>query len=309
MTATPLRRKRYYKQLGEIQMNEQNQAETLKKVCENRWVSIADQRGKFATQAVRVQLFDILQHIVHKNANVLGASKDDSYLLFGGFMRETNQYPRKELEGMVTQTVWIDVDNPQGDKKLLEKFQELYKNLTYIIYHSASSTADRPRFRAIFPLDRAISHNKYTKKAIKGLFRDFADEAATWYYLPTIDKAELIINEGRYLPAKDIADIAKLFIQIEEEEQKRYEDYLKYLKYTKGTHLGKDSWLNMPSVRYCLEFLSNTPGERDKRINYAVYALKMNGYGAPEISQFLDLLEDKIEHSLLQKIRRQYKVI
>jgi len=172
-----------------------------------------------------------------------------------------------------------------------------------MIYETSSSTKERPKFRAIVPLDSEIPWNKYTKNAILQLFSDFADPKASWFFAPTLDKIPTIEENttGRWMPVNDILARADN-IRINEQMVNSLMA-LKQMKWQSGNNTRHENgWRYLPSVKKCLDGLAK--GERDNSLNAACYAMKQCGY-KDKIPQFLD--EVICDREIKNKFRNRYR--
>lgn len=254
-----------------------------------------------AKTAFRVDLFEwsILASLP-ENAS---PTKDGSTLVFGGYSDMAEQYPRREDNLTSTSCVFIDCDNPNSDPHIIEKWRDRMKDYDWMIYETASSTKERPKFRAIVPLDRDIPWNKFVKKAVASLFADFTDPKASWFYAPTRDKLNTIEENttGKWMPSDTVMTRAGKL-----EENEKFAESLRALlqvKYeSKGYKDRGDGWRHLPSVKKCLEGLQQ--GERDSSLNAACYAMDKNGY-RDHILEFLN--EVFVERSIKDKFRAKYR--
>lgn len=144
--------------------------------------------------------------------------KHDCWLMSHGYSSFSNEYHRCEDNFNRIDTILLDFDNEQEitrddgttekvvfDKDLMRKFEEEYKQYDFIIWESASSTKEWPKFRVIFLLDKPIEFViedgvKYTKKAILSIFAKFKpDKSASWYFTPTKSKVNTV-RRNRGIP-------------------------------------------------------------------------------------------------------------
>ena len=203
----------------------------------------------------------------------------------------------------------IDCDNLTYDKDIMRKFADYLTNYEYWTYESASSTPERPKFRAIVPLDAEIEWTQFNKKAIGHLFSMFVDEGASWFEEPLLPKLNTIIHhEGKLFPAKVLEKTIQLLMadyekKNEEYMMKRNKDMLWRMSHPEQY---ASSWRNLPSVKKCLSGLSK--GERDSSINAACYAMNKNGYGS-NISEFLDevSMTSNLPREMVNKFKQKYR--
>jgi hypothetical protein len=258
---------------------------------------------KFAHEAKKIDLFD--WSVLATLPEYAQANKEDSMLVFNGYSdvaKDDEFYPRKESCLTSASSVFIDCDNPNSDPHIIDKWRKTMKDYDWMIYETASSTRERPKFRAIVPLASDIPWDKYTKNAIIQLFGDFADPKASWFFAPTLDKLNTIEENttGRWMPTDGIMNRAS---KLRENEQ--IADSIRALCQIKweNTHQRKeDNWRFLPSVKKCLEGLHQ--GERDSSLNAACYAMDKNGY-REHIREFLD--EVCCDRSVKEKFYHKYR--
>ena len=124
----------------------------------NHYISICTSRGAKSDKARRVDLFKAFNLLtIPKNSS---PTKDNSVLIFNGNQDSESIYHRRENELTNFSTVFLDCDNPNKDKDIIEKFQEEYKAFDYYLYETFSSTVDCPKFRVIIPLDDVLTSPK-----------------------------------------------------------------------------------------------------------------------------------------------------
>ena len=232
-------------------------------------------------------------------------NKDDSLLIFQGYSSEKDEYAREYAELDEFSSIFIDCDNDGEDPDIIEKWKEDMKDWDYLLYETHSSTKDRPKFRAIVPMDGILKWDRYAKAAIFEKFKKYADKRASWFYAPTRGKLNTIIDHmtGTWYPSESIR------IGIEEEKRRErmeqdrrlVDDMRRILSY-RNAERNEDGWRNLPSVKHCLEGL--VEGERDDSLNRACYAMKRNGYG-DKISEFLS--EVNVPTSFKLKFRMRYR--
>lgn len=214
--------------------------------------------------------------------------KDDAQLISNGYNSFEDLYPRSESSFDRVDSILIDCDNPNNDKTILDNFKNETALNEKIIYETASSNEDKPKFRAIIPLDKPIVFDNklkmsHIKKAIAKIFKDYTDPKASWFYTPIKSKKDTI----KYYPGKPFNSeiILNYANKIYELECDMNNLYTKQAEYRKGDNT---SWRNLPSVKYC--FAGLTVGERDSSINTACYAILKNGYSRNDIHDFLSEL-------------------
>ena len=256
---------------------------------------------KEATEAKRIDLFD--WSLLATLPEFAAKDKLDSMLVFNGYNSDLTEYPRRELFLNKFSSVFIDCDNETSDPDIVSKWKKEMEGYDYMIYETASSTPERPKFRAIVPLDGELDWDKYAKAAIFQIFSSFADEKASWFFTPTLDKLPTIYDHitGHWFPCE--------IIQREIDSAKR-RDVMRKTNFAiaqmmnRGTchkERNAEGWRNLPSVKKCLEGLS--VGERDNSLCAACYAMDRNGY-RDAIPQFLD--EVSVDWQLKQKWRKRY---
>ena len=151
------------------------------------YISICSDR--LANEAKKIDLFD--WSVLATLPEYAKPTKEESMLVFNGYNSDLDEYPRKESELDKFSSIFIDCDNEASDPDIIEKFKNVMQNFDYMIYETASSTKERPKFRAIIPLDGELEWNKYGKQAIFQLFKRFADEKASWFFTPTFDRSHI----------------------------------------------------------------------------------------------------------------------
>ena len=264
---------------------------------------------KEATDAKRIDLFD--WSVLATLPQYAKKEKLDSMLVFNGYNNALEEYPRREYCLNKFSSIFIDCDNKDEDPDIITKWKEKMDGYDYMIYETASSTKERPKFRAIVPLDEELDWNKNAKTAIFHLFGQFADEKASWFFAPTLDKLPTIIDHtsGCWFPSK----LLKMeIVRIEEQERIRQSEYnLKQMRrrlYASvfGTTNNAEGWRYLPSVKKCLDGLS--VGERDNALCAACYAMDKNGY-RDAIPQFLDecVVDGRDSAFLKDKWRKRYR--
>lgn len=241
---------------------------------------------------------------IWSNPNNLQLDKHDSRLVSMGYAKIDGEYHRGESNFTNISVLFIDCDNPQMDKSIIKRFNDYVANYEHWTYESASSSEERPKFRAIIPLDNEISWTKYTKSAISHLFAMFADDCASWFYEPTRGKQQTLTHhEGRLFPSKVIENYVQ---KMEKEEQERIDAEKLHRMMWKMNHPNQqhnpEGWRNLPSVKKCLGGLCQ--GERDNSLNAACYAMNKNGYRG-SIREFLD--EVDVPRDIKQKFYSKYR--
>ena len=257
-----------------------------------------------ATDARKIDLFQwITLSALPKFA---ADNKNDSMMIYAGYNETKDVYPRLESSVDRFSTILIDCDNPSSDPHIIEKFKERMSEWDYMLYETASSTPERPKFRAIVPMDDVLTWSPYMKKAVFNEFNEFADERASWFYTPTKDKLNTICENrtGKWYSSKAIIEIAN---RLEKEDKMRRDREMLLamkwrLRHPEGFQQKAGSWRNLPSVKHCLEGLY--VGERDDSLCKACYAMNKNGYRA-NIPEFLD--ECDVPSEMKAKWRGRYR--
>lgn len=264
------------------------------------YISICSDR--FASTAKKIDLFE--WSVLAAQPNYAKDKKEDSMLVFNGYSNdEETSYPRQERHLTNASSFFIDCDNPNSDPNIIDKWRKRMKDYDWMIYETASSTKDCPKFRAIVPLDSEIPWNKYTKNAIFQLFSDFADPKASWFFAPTLNKLPTVEENttGKWMPADGILSKANnLRLQEQMEASLMTLKQMKWQTNNDSRHEG--NWRNLPSVKKCLEGLH--VGERDNALCAACYAMDKNGY-RNAIPQFLD--EVVCDMAIKNKFRHRYR--
>ena len=265
--------------------------------------------GRAAKKSLRLSIeesFNILWTPEHTKAIEKGTG---SLMAMGYDNTKESLDERKEALFTHMSVMMIDCDNLTYDKDIMNKFSDYLTNYEYWTYESASSTPDRPKFRAIVPLDAEIEWTQFNKKAIGHLFSMFVDEGASWFEEPLLPKLNTIIHhKGKLFPSKILSKIIEdLKRQYEEAESSRQFNELKFSLYKmRHPEQNSSSWRNLPSVKKCLSGLSK--GERDSSINAACYAMNKNGYGR-NISEFLDEISmtSNLPRDMINKFKQKYR--
>lgn len=254
-----------------------------------------------ATEAYKIDLDEWME--LTRSPKYAQLKKEDSLLVFNGYNASQGKYPRLESSFTATSTAFIDCDNPNGDPHIIDRWRERMGGYKWMIYETASSTVERPKFRAIIPLARELPWDKYTKRAILAIFDEFADPKASWFFAPTLDKLDTIEEHDGALMTGD--DIVLRASKLKENDIVANSIFglaqARALIY--GTRERKpDGWRNLPSVKKCLDGLIK--GERDSSLNAACYAMDKNGY-REHIGEFLD--ECAVEPTIKNKFRAKYR--
>ena len=265
--------------------------------------------GRAAKKSLRLSIeesFNILWTPEHTKAIEKGTG---SLMAMGYDNTKESLDERKEALFTHMSVMMIDCDNLTYDKDIMNKFSDYLMNYEYWTYESASSTPERPKFRAIVPLDAEIEWTQFNKKAIGHLFSMFVDEGASWFEEPLLPKLNTIKHhEGKLFPSKILSKIIEdLKRQYEEAESSRQLNELKFSLYKmRHPEQNASSWRNLPSVKKCLSGLSK--GERDSSINAACYAMNKNGY-VRNISEFLDevSMTSNIPREMVNKFKQKYR--
>lgn len=259
--------------------------------------------GNKAETARRIDLFE--WSVLASLPEYAAEKKDDSMLVFSGYSPDLDEYPRLEKHLTRFSSMFIDCDNPEGDKDIIERFKERMSNWDYMIYQTASSTPELPKFRALIPLDGELTWSKYVKKAVFEMFSEFADPRASWFYAPTRDKLHTIYENttGNWFPSKEVLERANRIEQMELlESQRRDMANMRWILSHPDQKPNPEGWRNLPSVKKCLEGLH--VGERDNALCAACYAMDKNGYRS-SIPQFID--ECDVEMTFKRKWKSRYR--
>lgn len=267
------------------------------------YISVCAERGSSAKTAGRVELDEAMSLLSTDKLAV--SDKESSILMFNGYKNTDERYARLERELDRFSTIFLDVDNKQKDPKLLDEFKDVMKNYDYWLYETFSSTPERPKFRVIIPIDEELNWNKNAKIAIFRIFQKFADEKASWFFSPTLNRLDTVIHHetGRDFPAR----LVKNYID-ELANREQMETTAKVLQQLKNkfreANFGHnpDGWRNLPSVKKCLAGLSE--GERDNSLCAACYAMDKNGYRG-SIHEFID--ECDVPEDFKRKWKNRYR--
>ena len=272
------------------------------------YISVSEDAGTMGKTALRVPLYDAVEHF----PDIARLNKLDNTLLFGGYFDVPDSYSRLEgQEYMKMNVVFIDCDNGKDgqpltwDKDIIKKFKADMEKYQYVIWETYSSTIERPKFRALIPLDATLNYTKDVKQAVFQVFRDYADPRASWFFAPDTKHLTTVYHkaDGELFPSchiNKLADeIARTRRMFEAEIERRCS--MRKVFHLDAEH-NPEGWRHLPSVKKCLEGLSK--GERDNSLNAACYAMTKNNY-KDKIGEFLD--EVDCELALKNKFRRQYR--
>lgn len=272
------------------------------------YISVSEDAGTMGKTALRVPLYDAVEHF----PDIARLNKLDNTLLFGGYFDVPDSYSRLEgQEYMKMNVVFIDCDNGKDgqpltwDKDIIKKFKADMEKYQYVIWETYSSTTERPKFRALIPLDATLNYTKDVKQAVFQVFRDYADPRASWFFAPDTKHLPTVYHkaDGELFPSchiKRLADeIARTRRMFEAEIERRCS--MRKVFNLDAEH-NPEGWRHLPTVKKCLEGLAK--GERDNSLNAACYAMTKNNY-KDKIPQFLD--EVDCELALKNKFRRQYR--
>lgn len=267
------------------------------------YISVCAERGNRCSVAGKVELEEAMKFL--STEELAGEDKSNSVLIFNGYKDEAGTYQRHERELDRFSTIFIDVDNPQKNPRLLDEFKEVMANYDYWLYETFSSTPERPKFRVIIPMDEELTWDKNAKVAIFRIFQKFADEKASWFYSPTKNKLATVIHHetGREFPARIVKKYSDQLANAEQmETTSKVIFHTKMMLRGEGFKCNPEGWRHLPSVKKCLEGLQ--VGERDNSLNAACYAMNKNGY-RNSIREFLD--EVPVEESIKAKFRGKYR--
>lgn len=267
------------------------------------YISVCAERGASCPVAGRVELGEAMGLLSTEELAV--DDKTNSILLFNGYKNTDERYARLERELDRFSTIFLDVDNKQSDPRLLDEFKGVMGDYDYWLYETYSSTPERPKFRVIIPMDAELKWDRNAKAAIFRLFQKFADDKASWFFSPTLNKLETVTHHetGREFPAR----LVKKYID-ELASQEQMEATAKVLRYMRNGLRREtfghnpEGWRHLPSVKKCLEGLH--VGERDTALCAACYAMDRNGYRS-SIPQFLD--ECCVDREFKNKFRNKYR--
>ena len=265
------------------------------------YVSLTIESGQFSNTMVKAPLGQVLREATYKAPQ----NKEDCWLISNGYNDRGGKYARAEHNFEWIDTILLDVDNPQGDPSLLDKFKREHAQYNYVLWETASSSVERPKFRVILLLDKKIpwinEQQKFTKNAILQTFSFWTDDKASWHYTPTKSKlATFIGNRGKPYPSANITNLVNLNEKLCEALKPSTAGAWDKANISTRQH-STEGWRNLPSVKRCLEGLCK--GERDNAINKACYGMRENGY-ASEIPTFLD--EIVVPYEFKVKFKNKY---
>lgn len=264
-------------------------------------VSVSTTSGTYSNTMARMPLRDALKEAL---ANAPEA-KEECWLISNGYSDKHSRYTRAEHNFTTIDTILLDIDNPEGDPLLLEKFKEEYKRYCYFLWETASSTKEKPKFRVILLLDEPVEWinepEKYTKSAILQLFSKWTDDKASWYFTPTKGKLSTFkCHEGEPFPSSQI----KFLVNLNKQLAKALQHSDSYGIYKIQKRDDPDGWRKMSAVRKCLE--SPISKDRDSSLNAACYAMANNGY-KDKIPEFLDEVQATIEDYEWKKMKDKFR--
>lgn len=182
----------------------------------NHLLSICPRPGNNCREACLATWDSILAHYEEWASE----DKHGCHMVFQGYSaqaRETPRatYPRLEKETTHMDLVLLDVDNEEGDPRLLEKFEALFLDPNHPLHHvehwwweTASSTPHRPKFRVVLPLARTLPFSRWAKRLGQRLFPS-ADPKASWFYLP-VKGVKMHHVPGHELDAEAIVEQMRL---------------------------------------------------------------------------------------------------
>ena len=265
------------------------------------YLSVTIESGQFSNTMVKAPLKQVLT----ESTRLAPQRKEDCWLFSNGYNDHGGKYTRAEHNFEWIDTILLDVDNPQGDPSLLDKFKCEHAQYDYVLWETASSSVDRPKFRVILLLDKKIpwinEPQKFTKEAILQTFSFWTDDKASWYFTPTKSKLTTFFgNRGKPYPSANITNLVSLNEKLCEAMKPSTASMWDRANSSTRSH-SSDGWRNLPSVKRCLEGLRK--GERDEAINKACYGMRENGY-ASEIPRFLD--EILVPNEFRVKFKNKY---
>lgn len=224
---------------------------------------------------------------------------DTAYFCMGFNSKADGPYERSYGPLDKIEVVAIDCDNPQGDRTALDAFRREFASYHYILWETPSSTPERPRFRALLPLDRPLDFSREAMEAIREKFDKWTDEAAVWFDLPIKDKLHTLeVNEGRFTSSWDLMRRAyylkrKGEVFSEADAERREHKRQEHERLGVRESYGRDGWRKLKKVQAVLASGVNV-GERHRVLVSCIGCIKAatsNGqptYGPAEISAFLD---------------------
>ena len=191
--------------------------------CSNttaHFISVCVEQGTRARNAVKVPLNEAVAFF----GQMAQTQKEDNTLMFNGFLEGADKpYPRNEQGAFKFNVMFVDCDNPQSDKDIINKFKKDLEGCSFILYETFSSTPTRPKFRAIIPMSGTLKFTRYAKKAIKDIFKDYADEAASWFFAPDTNHLNTMeIHEGKLFDSAIVQRKADSLMTIDLLEQSRF---------------------------------------------------------------------------------------
>lgn len=231
--------------------------------------------------------------------------KTDANLISNGYC-DKEECARKEENFKEINSILLDCDNEQADKDLLTKFMHENIQLEKIVYQTASSTPEKPKFRVIIPLDEPISLTgnikmRHIKKAVAEIFKKYTDPKASWFFTPTSNKIETIkYYSGQAYKSWNIISLANNYVGEDAINNSYFEVKSQY---NNGNNSG---WRNFKTVKDC--FAGIVKGERDDKIYDACYAI-LKHFSKVEVREFLDQLfseQPQLKKEFEAKFRNQY---
>lgn len=260
------------------------------------YISVTTDSTKYSKLMVKADLCEVLKEACHKAPD----RKEDCWLISSGYSDDLPKYTREEFNFQYLDTMSIDCDNKGRDPRIIEKWREQMGEYQWVMWETASSTREHPRFRAIVMLDAKIpwinEPEKLTKKSIHSEFEEWDDDHASWFFTPNKAKLGTFYgNTGKPYPSYNILYRIRLQQTIAQANLKPLESCVKSRRET------PDGWRHLPSVKKCLDGLCI--GERDNALCAACYAMDKNGY-KEHIPEFLD--ECVVESSFKDKWRKRY---
>lgn len=267
------------------------------------YISIDTEQGIKSNTMVKMPLVEALRMTLKFAPD----DKHDCWLISNGYRDGGFKYVRAEHCFDWIDTILIDCDNTEGDPDKIAQFEKDYELYDYLLWETASSTPEHPKFRAIIMLDKKVrwisEPEKYTKKAILQLFSKYADQNASWYFTP--NKAKLGTfrhHKGIPYPAMLIENLVNMNIQLVEALKTSKAGEWDKANNTPNMDNNPDGWRRFGTVKYCLSGL--VKGERDVSLNRACYAMKERGY-ADKIPEFLAEVDVPMEFK--KKFSRRYR--
>ena len=252
------------------------------------FISVTLESGRFSKTMVKAPLGRVLKEAAFKAPE----KKEDCWLISNGYNDKGGKYTRDEHNFEWIDTILLDVDNPQGDPSLLEKFKRDHDQYSYVLWETASSSIERPKFRAILLLDKKMpwinEPRKFTKQAIHQAFANWTDANASWFFTPTKSKLGTFYgHSGKPYPSANIENLVKLNEKLNEATKPSTASLWDKANFSTRNY-SSNGWRNLPTVKHCLEGLCH--GERDVAINKACYAMRERGY-ASDIPIFLNEID------------------